>query len=157
MDMFDEARAISGMITLLGATQGDVAKRLGVSQSYVANKLRLLGYSDRLIALIRETKISERHARAILRLADDDARGNMIREVSKRGLTVRECEALIDRAVLKADVPEFSRRDALERISNVEGLITRAIEHLVSGGVEARARTSYEGGDMYITVHIKNA
>ena len=157
MDMFDEARAISGMISLLGVTQGEVARRLGVSQSYVANKLRLLGYSDRLIALIRENKISERHARAILRLRSDNEREGMIVDVAKRGLTVRECEALIDRAVLKADTPDFSRRDALERISNVEGLITRAIEHLVSGGVEAHARTSYEGGDMYITVHIKNA
>lgn len=157
MDMFDEARAIMGMIKLLGATQGELARRMGVSQSYIANKLRLLGYSDRLIERIRATGISERHARAILRLGSDEERERMIDEVAERALTVRSCEAMIDAALVKSNTPEFSRADALGRISDIERMITRAVEHLVSGGVEARARTSYEDGDMYITVHIKNA
>lgn len=157
MDMFDEARAILGMIKLLGKTQSEIARELGVSQSYIANKLRLLGFSSVLIEKIRQKGLSERHARAILRLDGEEARGKMIDEVAARSLTVRECEALVDAAALVKVAEGFSRGEALSRISGVENMIARAVEHLIAGGVCAEARTSYQGDDMYITVHIKNA
>ena len=47
MNMFDEARVIDGMIRMCKMTQGEVAKKLGVSQSYVGNKIRLLGFQKR--------------------------------------------------------------------------------------------------------------
>ncbi len=157
MDMFDEARAILGMMKLLGKTQSELAKEMGVSQSYIANKLRLLGYSDALVERIRRKGLSERHARAILRLGSDEEREKMIDEVSSRSLTVRECEALIDARVLARGTEEFSRADALSRLTGVENMISRAVEHLIAGGVTAEARTSYLGSDMYITLYIKNA
>ena len=157
MDMFDEARAIEGMIKLLGKTQSEIAKELGVSQSYIANKLRLLGFSATLIEKIRQRGLSERHARSILRLDSEEARGKMIDEVASRSLTVRECEALVDAAALVKVTEEFSRGEALSRIAGVENMISRAVEHLIAGGVSAEARTSYCGADMYITLHIKGA
>ncbi len=156
MDMFDEAHAILGTMNLCKITQSALARQLGVSQSYVANKLRLLDYSPELIQKIRGLGITERHARAILRLPKEEREG-MIDEVATRRLSVRECEALIDRIVLRYLPKRVGRAEGLERISEVEGIIRESVEHLVAGGVDARARTSYHEGDMYITVYIKGA
>ena len=70
MNMFEEARTISGMIQMLGMTQSEVAKKLGTSQSYVGNKVRLLNLSEGIQKKILDLGLSERHARALLRLDD---------------------------------------------------------------------------------------
>ena len=59
MDMFDEARAMSGTLKLCNITQKELAKSMGVSQSYVANKLRLLSFSPYVEKLIKKHGISE--------------------------------------------------------------------------------------------------
>ena len=76
MNMFDEARALSGTIKMRGISQSEMAKMLGVSQSYIANKLRLLTLDDGLKAKICESNLTERHARAILRLRDAELRSH---------------------------------------------------------------------------------
>ena len=69
LNMFDEASAISALIDLYGLTQEEVAAKLSASQSYVANKLRLLRFDDFERQVIIERRLTERHARALLRRA----------------------------------------------------------------------------------------
>ena len=90
MNMFDEARAMSGTLQLCHITQRELAERMGVSQSYVANKLRLLAFSQYVERLIVKYQLSERHARALLRLDSDEDRLEIIEKVISRDLTVRE-------------------------------------------------------------------
>ena len=97
--MFEEARAMSGTMELCKITQKELAERMGVSQSYVANKLRLLSLSPHVERLIKKHGISERHARAVLRLDSEDDQLEILEKVISRELTVRECEALVDLAV----------------------------------------------------------
>ena len=154
MDMFDKARAIRGTLELCGITQSELGKRLGVSQSYIANKLRLLDYSDRLISLIREANLSERHARTILRIEGERDREKMIRRVKDGGLSVRECEALVDSAV-EPNLPSLiGRASKLERIDLFTGTLKKSVEALCSLGIDAKSRTSYVGDKMFITVMI---
>ena len=156
MDMFDEARAIRSTMELCHLTQSELARQLGVSQSYVANKLRLLGLSDAVIDKIRALGVSERHARAILRLGDEDQQLKMLDEVSDRGMTVRECEGKID-ALTLAKIPEsFSRYDGLERLENFRAAIGKGVELLTAAGINARVGTRYADGNMYITVVVKD-
>ena len=156
MDMFEEARAIRSTMELCTMTQKELAEQLGTSQSYVANKLRLLNLSEAVQERIRDGGVSERHARALLRLDSEEAQLRVLDSVLMRGLTVRECEALVDSEVL-AEVPHFpSRASALGDIESFRASLIGSVEILTSRGIDARARTNYSGRDMYITVCIKD-
>lgn len=157
MDMFDKARAMRGTLELCGITQEELGKRLGVSQSYVANKLRLLDYSDRLVGLIRECGLSERHARAILRIDGEREREKMIKKVAEGHLSVRECEALVDSAV-EPNLPVLiGKATRLDRITLFKDTLKKSVETLRSLGIEARSTTSAYGEKTYITVMINEA
>ncbi len=153
MNMFEEAEAMAGTLKLCEITQGELGKRLGVSQSYVANKLRLLAYNDGERDAILSLGLSERHARSILRLDEGD-RLEMILKCGRANLPVRECEALVDSRV-ELNLPRLigaaERNDGIELFHN--GL-KRSLESLRSLGVEAHMRTSYDPDGIYITVHI---
>ena len=157
MDMFDEAEAIRSTMKLCGLTQAKLADQLGVSQSYVANKLRLLALSDTARERIRALGLSERHARSLLRIEKEDERIRLIDEIGERGLTVRECEARVDELSLPNLPRGFSRADALRKIELFRASISDGAATLTASGVDATTRTSYHDGDMYITVVIKNA
>ena len=156
MDMFDEARAMRSTMELCHLTQRELGERLGTSQSYVANKLRLLDYTDEDIERIRKYSLTERHARAILRLPSD-MRGEVILLCAKGQLTVRECEAIVDTRVLPRVAKLPSRKDGLDAIAATEEAMRKCVEELTSRGILARMRSGYVGGDMYITLFIKDA
>ena len=152
MDMFDEARAMTGTMELCGITQKELAKMLGTSQSYVANKLRLLSLPPHIESLIKRHKISERHARAILRLEDDEDRLEVLEKVISRDLTVRECEALVD-LKLDARIPSLiENEDEKGCIPLFLDTLKRSIITLRSFGIDVTERTSYHGSKMYVTV-----
>lgn len=154
MNMFDEARTIDGMIKMLGMTQGEIAKKLGVSQSYVGNKVRLLGYSDEIQRLILEAGLSERHARTLLRIKDEPTLRECIRRAGERGLTVAECEAMVD-VVVEAEAPRvIGRAPKNERISAFEAFLTSSLESLGSLGISTHKETSRYGNKRYITITI---
>ena len=154
--MFDEARAIAGMMKMRGITQADMAKSLGVSQSYVANKVRLLSLSPEMMARIDEAGLSERHARAVLRLRDESLRTRALDRIISEGLTVRESEALVD--LLYEDDSyrtEFTRGRAYDAVASFKAGLSRSISTLVSGGVNASESLSYYGSKTYITIVIE--
>ena len=152
MDMFEEARAMSGTMELCKITQKELAERMGVSQSYVANKLRLLTLSPHIERLIKKHGITERHARAILRLESEEEQLDILEKVISRELTVRECEALVDLAV-DAYMPEVvEKASALERVDVFIDTLKKSLATLRSLGIDVTDRTSYYGEKMYITV-----
>ena len=154
MDMFDEARAMSGTLELCRLTQDELARQMGVSQSYVANKLRLLNFSNDMQKKIRESGITERHARAILRLDNEKQQSEVIKKVKERSLTVRECEALVD-SMVDLSAPEIiGCAERHERIDTFAGTLKRSVDTLRSLGIDAAIRQSYYGNKMYITVCI---
>ncbi len=156
MDMFETAMAMDGTLKLCRITQEELGRRMGVSQSYIANKLRLLGFSDRMRTLIRESGISERHARSLLRLRDEEKQRELLTKIAERGLSVRECEALVD-AEIDASAPAVIERAAdLDRIRAFGTTIDKSIGTLCSHGIEARKWTSIVGNKMYITVCISD-
>lgn len=156
MDMFEEARAMSGTMELCKITQKELAERMGVSQSYVANKLRLLSLSPHMERLIIKHKISERHARALLRLESENDRLEVLEKVIARELTVRECEALVDLAV-DSYMPEVvEKAGSLERIDVFVDTLKKSLTTLRLLGIDVTDRTSYHGEKMYITVCFSN-
>lgn len=96
LSMFEEAASIQSLISLTGMTQEACAKKLSVSQSYVANKLRLLRLSHGEQEKIEENGLTERHARALLRLEDEEEREEVLSIIIKREMNVSRTEEYIE-------------------------------------------------------------
>ena len=79
LDFLEEARGIAQLIRLFGLSQEECARRLGKSQSAVANKLRLLRLPEDVLNAMRNAGLTERHGRALLRLRLETGRTHQIR------------------------------------------------------------------------------
>lgn len=88
----EEARAFEQMRTSLGLTQAEIADRVAMDRSTVANALRLLKLGPEIQALVEQGQLSAGHARTLLAFTDDDARIRWARRVVETGLSVRELE-----------------------------------------------------------------
>lgn len=96
LGFFEEAEGISHLMRVCSFTQEEVAKKLGKSQSSISNKLRLLKLGDKVIARILEAELTERHARALLRLSSRDLVTSALEHIIKNGLNVRETDEYVD-------------------------------------------------------------
>lgn len=151
MTFFDEARTIKGMLTMQGESQRRLAEMLGVSQSYIANKLRLLSFSGEEERAITEGGLSERHARALLRLSGE-RRAEALTKTVERNLTVRECEALVD-FLHDGEAPERIRRaESGDRIKKFTETIEESVRTLRSLGIDISISHSFHGRRSYITL-----
>ena len=97
LDFFEEAMGIYNLIKTYGFSQESAAKKLGKSQSAVSNKLRLLRLPPEIIHDIVANSLSERHARALLRLPTQAAQEEVIKKIIKEGMTVSETDKYIDK------------------------------------------------------------
>ena len=153
MNFFDEAGAISGMIQMKKASQSEIAKMLGVSQSYVANKLRLLGLDEELRKKIIDEGLSERHARALLKL-DKDLRPEALDRICERRLNVRESEALIDMMRTKDLAKTIGKSDRLSAIDVFLTGVKDPLSSLSSRGVVTTQKLSYHGSKIMLTISL---
>lgn len=96
LNMFEEAAAIGSLLKLSGMTQDQCARRLAVSQSYIANKLRLLRLTDEERELMLEGGLTERHGRALLRLMPGNERMAVLRIMIDREMNVATAEEYVE-------------------------------------------------------------
>ena len=97
LNPIDKALAYRRLVSHLGATQEEVAKRLGIDRSSVANMIRLLDLPDELQGLVRAGALTMGHAKALLALPDDVDRLKMAERIVKEELSVRAVESLARR------------------------------------------------------------
>lgn len=113
LSFFEEADAYARFIELHGFTQEELARKLSKSQSAIANKLRLLRLSPDMKRMITAHNLTERHARALLRLPDEELRLAALKQICKAQMTVQKAEELIDsmlsRCAAKAEREKISR------------------------------------------------
>ena len=112
LDFIEEARGIGLLMERYQLTQEQAAQALGKSQSGIANKLRLLRHSPQVLAAIREGKLTERHARALLRLPDDEGKLRAVAAICHFRMTAERAERYIDSLLDKekpAQKPNLSR------------------------------------------------
>ena len=111
LDFLEEANGIRQLIRMFGMSQEEAARRLGKSQSAVANKLRILKLPEDLLETLRERGLSERHARALLRLPDDESRRAALRGGKAQLRHARSAPVPQQRhAQSRADAPGRRRR-----------------------------------------------
>lgn len=97
LSFFEEAEACQALLTEHGLSREELAGRLSKSPSAIANRLRLLKLPLSVRALICASGLSERHARALLRLTDEASQLSAAEKAAREQLTVRALEEMIDR------------------------------------------------------------
>lgn len=97
LHFFEEAEGYRRLIEEFGMTQEELARRLGKSQSAVANKLRLLRLAPEVRRVVQGAGLGERHARALLRLPDPSKQEQAARRMAEGGLSAAEAEKLVQR------------------------------------------------------------
>jgi ParB family chromosome partitioning protein len=147
----EEAAAIAKLIETYGISQEETARRLGRSQSAVANKLRLLRLYPKTRRLILEHSLSERHARALLRVKSAEDRQRILSHVVAHSLNVKQTEEYIDRLITPPDAREETR---VYTYQNLLHGITRAIELTRSGGLTVRTLQTETDSDIIYTIQI---
>ncbi len=119
----EEARSYKNLLEKNGMTQEEIAKKMGISQSAVANKLRLLNLSERVQEALLNEKISERHARSLLVLSNQEEQDKWLDKIINERLTVRQLDTLIKKETeteseAEEDVPLVNIEQTIEDIKN---------------------------------------
>ena len=96
LNFFEEAEGYYNLINDYNLTQEEVAKQIGKSQSNIANKLRLLKLPEKIVKVIIDETLTERHARALLRLPTIELQCKVLADIVGNSLNVKETELLID-------------------------------------------------------------
>ena len=103
LDFIEEALGIRRLLEHHGMSQEQAARLLGKSQSAVANKLRLLKHSEAVLLKLREAELTERHARALLRLPGEEEKLAAISEIVRQGMSVARTEKYIESLLLNKE------------------------------------------------------
>ena len=155
LQVFEEAEGIRRLMEDWGVTQEEAARRLGKSQSAIANKLRLLRLTSEERKCIVENGLSERHARAILRIPQEDVRKKLLAQVVEKGLTVRQTEELVEKTLEeKTAKPARGRTFIAKDIRLFLNTIDHAIRTMQDAGILAQADRKDMGDYLEYTVKI---
>jgi len=154
LDFWEEALALRRLMDTYHLPQEETARRLGKSQSAIANKLRLLKLPPEVLSTLRDAGCTERHARALLRLETTEQQTRAAETVVARSLTVAQTEALVEQllAAPKADPrrPTFLVRDVRLFLNT----LTRGLDLMRSAGVNAQYDREDTEDSILLTIHI---
>ena len=154
MNMFEKAESIKAMLKIEGMTQNKLAGVLGVSQSFIANKVRLLSFSNQSKQKILEYGISERHARCILRLNDEESRLSAIEKVHLTKMNVTRCEILVDTMLDEIKRCAPCGTNYSDSIGHFESSLESSLSLLREVGIRARAKREESNNMIYFSISI---
>ena len=157
LSMFEEARGIARLIRKYNLTQEQAAVKLGKKQSTVANKLRLLRLSFEEQEWILTANLSERHARALLRINDEGLRKEVLSRVITDNMSVGECESLVADTLMKKpaeeNAPKSGRKFVIKDVRIFVNTINKAVDTMRMSGINAVSRRCET--DEYIEYTVK--
>ena len=157
LNMFEQANAILNLMKVHCLTQEKIASQLSCSQSYVANKLRLLKISEDEREMIIENSLTERHARALLRLKDDAVRKNALKTIIRKNLNVASAEDLVDKILVeqKREKSESGKTKLIVKdIRLFINTIDKAVETMRSMGMNVETKRKETSDDTEIVIII---
>ncbi|MBB6697071.1 nucleoid occlusion protein [Clostridium algidicarnis] len=118
LNYMEESEAYFNLIKEHGYTQEQLASVIGKKQSTIANKLRLLKLSQNVREIVLDNKLTERHARALLKLPTEKLQQKILNIVIKKSLNVKDTEELINRELIKISSDTVSK-DGKKRIKGI--------------------------------------
>lgn len=99
LNFLDEAEGYFNLINDHGMTQEELARKVGKNQSTIANKMRLLRLPKDIKDAILENNLTERHARALLKLPDEKTQKKVLKNIINKSLNVKKTEEMIDKLI----------------------------------------------------------
>ena len=149
LDFIEEAMGISRLLTDWNMSQEQAARLLGKSQSAVANKLRLLKHSEAVLTALREANLTERHARALLRLPTEEGKLAAIREIVRQGMSVARTEKYVE-SLLSAR----TEKPVKANVGAFLNSLTQSLQKIQSSGIPAVSERRETDSQIVLTITI---
>ena len=159
LSMFEEARGIARLIRKYGLTQEQAALTLGKKQSTVANKLRLLRLTFDEQEWIMSASLSERHARALLRIDNEELRREVLSKIIAENMNIKETEQYVTDVLYKktSDVeklkPKQEKKVVVKDVRIFVNTINKALDTMRMSGINATSCKNET--DDYIEYRVK--
>lgn len=156
LDCWEEAQAIARLISRYELSQEEAARRLGRAQPTVANKLRLLRLPEDVRALLRENGLTERHARALLRLQDPEVQRRAAGDMVRRGMNVAQAEAYVEKLLQSAQVtpPRGRSTYIIKDVRLFLNSVDRGLHLMRQAGVDAGWNRQDTDREILLTIRI---
>jgi ParB family chromosome partitioning protein len=156
----EEAEGYSSLISDHGLTQEELAQKIGKSQSTIANKIRLLRLPVMVKKMLADNNLTERHARALLKLHDEQLQLKVLKHVCEKGLNVKRTEELVDKAIerfaqrQKEKQPEKRFTKSIKDIRIFINTIKQALDLMKKNGVNVKAAQIDRGEYLEFVIRI---
>lgn len=163
LNFIEEAEGIQQLIRLFGLSQEQAARRLGKSQSAVANKLRILRLPPDVLERLRDSGFTERHARALLRLEDPERQRQALDFIIDQRMNVAAAEEYVERLCAPSAPPaepEPERPPMGKNVFLMKDLrlfmnsLDRSLRMMRSGGIDALLSSQETEREVVLTVRI---
>jgi ParB family chromosome partitioning protein len=144
LNYIEEAEYYQELLTKYNSTQEELARKIGKSQSTIANKIRLLKLPPLVKKILIDNNLTERHARALLKLSDEQLQLKVLKFVCDKNLNVKKTEELIKRAIQKfVNQNDAKVRDksygAVKNMKTFVSTVKNAIDLMKRSGVDVKA------------------
>lgn len=156
LDFIEEAEGMSQLIRVFGMSQEDCARRLGKSQSAVANKLRLLRLPPDVLETLRAQGLSERHGRALLRLPTAMEQRSALDVIVEQQMNVAAAESYIASLLEPPPPPEPQRKKlfVLKDVRIFLNTLAHGLDVMKQGGINADIRREETDSELVLTISI---
>ena len=155
LDYIEEAEGLCRLMRLYGLSQEQAAAKVGKSQSAVANKLRLLRHSPKILEKLRENGLSERHARALLKLETEEERLEIIEVILRQQLNVAKTEAYIEAYLEKQQQPKRGMRKFILRdVRLFLNSVNHSLDLVRGAGIDAQTEQEETESEIVLTIRL---
>jgi ParB family chromosome partitioning protein len=153
LSAIEEAQAYQQLILLQGITQEALAEQIGKSQSSIANKLRLLQLGDRIKDELLQKRISERHARSLLKLEDEEMQYTLVQEIIQRDLSVKQLDTKIKFLLEEQKIMGIKKISYAKDVRLAINTIRQSVEMIKNTGLQVVAEEANH--DEFIEINLK--
>lgn len=157
LNFVEEALAYKEAIDRYNLTQQELASKLGKTQSFVANKLRLLKLPRSVIEIVRDNALSERHARCLLRLDSEEKQISAATRMCDLSMGVKQSEEMVDKIIRKGidPVPTKKIHRSISDVRVFFKTISKAVNLMNENGIEASAKKDETDNYYEYTIRIQ--
>ena len=150
----EEARSYKNLLDKGYLTQAELAKKMGLSQSAISNKLRLLTLDESVQNAVLKNQISERHARALLKLDTTAKQNNMLREIMDKGLNVEQTEEKIKKKI-EPKKPKPKTKSISQNLKIAMNTLDQAAMMVQQAGVDTSVDISETDDEVIYVIKMK--
>lgn len=159
LSFLEEAEGYQKLLDEFNLTQEVLAQRLGKSQSTIANKIRLLKLPTRVKELLVTQELTERHARALLKLQDEDSQLRVVNEICNLGMTVKQTDRRVDEILRKSSVcvQRERKKVVIRDIRIFLNTVRQALSILENAGMKPKITETDHGEYFEINIVVRKA